>query len=149
MKKFFNLTTIIVTAVLVAGTVFFLWAGSYAAAIMALLALYWACVARRAELLVADGLDLLEMYKKMTGDLISHRDKLLAENKALGEKVAQLLEESAKVPGNAGEKEPVKLPEPQPVQTAKPQSRKRSKSKRPIQDIKESLKEISPKKEAE
>ena len=133
-----------VTAVLVAGTVFFLWVGSYAAAIMALLALYWACVARRSELLVQDGLDLLGMYKKITGDLTSHRDKLLAENKALGEKVAKLQEES----GNAQEKAPVDSPEPQPVQTAKPQSRKRSKSKRPIQDIKESLKEISPKKEA-
>lgn len=148
MKKFFNLTTIIVTAVLVAGAVFFLWVGSYAAAIMALLALYWACAARRSELMAADGLDQLETYRKMTGDLTSHRDslqaerdKLLAENKALGAKVTQLLEESAKVPGNAGEKEP--------VQTAKPLARKRSRSKRPIQDIKESLKEISPKKEAE
>ena len=141
MKKFFNLTTIIVTAVLVAGAVFFLWVGSYAAAIMALLALYWACAARRSELMAADNFEII-------GDLISHRDslqaerdKLLAENKALGAKVTQLLEESAKVPGNAGEKEP--------VQTAKPLARKRSRSKRPIQDIKETLKEISPKKEAE
>ena len=141
MKKFFNLTTIIVTAVLVAGAVFFLWVGSYAAAIMALLALYWACVARRSELMAADNFEII-------GDLISHRDslqaerdKLLAENKALGGRVTQLLEESAKATGNAGEKEP--------VQTAKPLARKRSRSKRPIQDIKESLKEISPKKEAE
>ena len=141
MKKFFNLTTIIVTAVLVAGAVFFLWAGSYATAVMTLVALYWACVARRSELMAADGLEII-------GDVISHRDslqaerdELLAENKALGAKVTQLLEESAKVPGNAGEKEP--------VQTAKPLARKRSRSKRPIQDIKESLKEISPKKEAE
>ena len=149
MKRFFNLSTIIGTAALVAGIVIFFCQANYAAAIMTALALSCACTARRSELLVQDGLDLLGMYKKITGDLTSHRDKLLAENKALGEKVAQLLEESAKVPGNAGEKEPVKLPEPQPVQTAKPQSRKRSKSKRPIQDIKESLKEISPKKEAE
>ena len=141
MKKFFNLTTIIVTAVLVAGAVFFLWTGSYATAVMTLVALYWACAARRSELMAADNFEII-------GDLISHRDslqaerdKLLAENKALGAKVTQLLEESAKVPGNAGEKEP--------VQTVKPQSRKRPRSKRPIQDIKESLKEISPKKEAE
>lgn len=146
MKRFFNLSTIITTAVLVAGTVFFLWVGSYAAAIMALLALYWACMTRRSELMAADNFEII-------GDLISHRDKLLAErdkllaeNKALGERVTQLLEESAKVPGNAVEKEPVDSAEPQ---TAKPQSRKRSESKRPIQDIKESLKEISPKKEAE
>jgi hypothetical protein len=141
MKKFFNLTTIIVTAVLVAGAVFFLWTGSYATAVMTLVALYWAYMARRSELVAADNFEII-------GDLVSHRDslqaerdKLLAENKALGAKVTQLLEESAKVPGNAGEKEP--------VQTAKPLARKRSRSKRPIQDIKESLKEISPKKEAE
>ena len=155
MKRFFNLSTIMVTAVLVAGTVFFLWVGSYAAAIMALLALYWACVARRSELLVQDGLDLLGMYKKMTGDLISHRDKLLAENKAAEEKVNNflasmreteaVLKDKGKSGPQPGEKEPVDSPEPQ---TAKSQSKKRSKSKRPIQDIKESLKEISPKKEA-
>ena len=146
MKKFFNLTTIIVTAVLVAGAVFFLWAGSYATAVMTLVALYWAYMARRSELMAADNFEII-------GDVVSHRDslqaerdKLLAENKALGERVARLLEESAKVPGNAVEKEPVDSPEPQP---AKSQSRKRPRSKRPIQDIKESLKEISPKKEAE
>ena len=60
-----------------------------------------------------------------------------------------MLEESAKESGNAKEKEFVELPEPQPVQAAKPQAKKRAKSKRPIQDIKESLKEISPKKEGE
>ena len=151
MKRFFNLSTIIVTAVLVAGTVFFLWVGSYAAAIMALLALYWAWMTRRSELMVADGLDQLETYRKMTGDLTSHRDELLAENEALRGKVTQLLEENKalgekvawllKATGDTKEKEP--------VQTVKPQSRKRPRSKRPIQDIKESLKEISPKKEAE
>lgn len=141
MKKFFNLSTIITTAVLVAGTVFFLWVGSYAAAIMALLALYWACMTRRSELMAADNFEII-------GDLISHRDKLLAENKAAEEKVNNLLasmretETALKEKGKA----PVDSAEPQ---TAKPQSRKRSKSKRPIQDIKESLKEISPKKEAE
>lgn len=156
MKKFFNLSTIIATAVLVAGTVFFLWAGSYAAAIMASLALYWACAARRSELMAADNFEII-------GDLISHRDslqaerdKLLAENKAAEEKVNNLLasmretEAALKDKGKSGpqpgEKVPVNSPEPQ---TAKPQGKKRSKSKRPIQDIKESLKEISPKKEAE
>jgi uncharacterized protein (DUF3084 family) len=95
---------------------------------------------------------------EIIGDLISHRDslqaerdKLLAENKALGAKVTQLLEENKalgekvawllKATGDTKEKEP--------VQTVKPLARKRSRSKRPIQDIKESLKEISPKKEAE
>lgn len=151
MKRFFNLSTIITTAVLVAGTVFFLWVGSYAAAIMALLALYWACMTRRSELMAADGLEII-------GDLISHRDslqaerdKLLAENKAAEEKVNNLLASMRETEAALKEKgkAPVDSPEPQPVQTAKPQSRKRSKSKRPIQDIKESLKEISPKKEAE
>ena len=100
---------------------------------------------------------------EIIGDLISHRDslqaerdKLLAENKAAEEKVNNLLasmretEAGLKDKGKSGpqpeEKEPVNSPEPQ---TAKPQGKKRSKSKRPIQDIKESLKEISPKKEAE
>ena len=116
--------------------------------------------------MVTDSLDLLGTYEKITGDLTSHRDsllaerdKLLAENKAAEEKVNNLLasmretEAALKDKGKSGpqpgEKQPVDLPEPQPVQTAKPQSRKRPKSKRPIQDIKESLKEISPKKEAE
>jgi len=141
MKRFFNLSTIITTAVLVAGTVFFLWVGSYAAAIMALLALYWACMTRRSELMAADGLEII-------GDLISHRDKLLAENKAAEEKVNNLLASMRETEAALKEKgkAPVDSAEPQ---TAKPQSRKRSKSKRPIQDIKESLKEISPKKEAE
>ena len=149
MKKFFNLSTIIVTAVFMAVTVFFLWVGNYSAAIMALLALLWKCAARRSELMVTDGLETI-------GELTSHRDKLLAENKAAEEKVNNLLasmretEAALKDKGKSGpqpgEKEPVDSPEPQ---TAKPQSRKRSKSKRPIQDIKESLKEISPKKEAE
>jgi hypothetical protein len=144
MKRFFNLSTIITTAVLVAGTVFFLWVGSYAAAIMALLALYWACMARRSELMAADGLEII-------GDLISHRDKLLAENKAAEEKVNNLLASMRETEAALKEKgkAPVDSPEPQPVQTAKPQTRKRPKSKRPIQDIKESLKEISPKKEGE
>lgn len=143
MKRFFNLSTIITTAVLVAGTVFFLWVGSYAAAIMALLALYWACMTRRSELMAADGLEII-------GDLISHRDKLLAENKAAEEKVNNLLASMRETEAALKEKgkAPVDSPEPQPVQTAKPQTRKRPKSKRPIQDIKESLKEISPKKEA-
>lgn len=141
MKRFFNLSTIIVTAVLVAGTVFFLWVGSYAAAIMALLALYWACMTRRSELMAADGLEII-------GDLISHRDKLLAENKAAEEKVNNLLASMRETEAALREKgkAPVDSAEPQ---DSKPQSRKRSKSKRPIQDIKESLKEISPKKEAE
>lgn len=141
MKKFFNLSTIITTAVLVAGTVFFLWVGSYAAAIMALLALYWACMARRSELMAADNFEII-------GDLISHRDKLLAENKAAEEKVNNLLASMRETEAALKEKgkAPVDSAEPQ---TAKPQSRKRSESKRPIQDIKESLKEISPKKEAE
>ncbi len=149
MKRFFNLSTIITTAVLVAGIVIFFCQANYAAAIMTAVALSCACTARRSELLVQDGLDLLDMYKKITGDLISHRDKLLDENKALGERVTQLLEESAKETGNDKGKEFVELPEPQPVQAAKPQGKKRSRSKRPIQDIKESLKEISPKKEGE
>lgn len=141
MKKFFNLSTIITTAVLVAGTVFFLWTGSYAAAIMALLALYWACMTRRSELMAADNFEII-------GDLISHRDKLLAENKAAEEKVNNLLASMRETEAALKEKgkAPVDSAEPQ---TAKPQSRKRSESKRPIQDIKESLKEISPKKEAE
>lgn len=141
MKRFFNLSTIITTAVLVAGTVFFLWVGSYAAAIMALLALYWACMTRRSELMAADNFEII-------GDLISHRDKLLAENKAAEEKVNNLLASMRETEAALKEKgkAPVDSAEPQ---TAKPQSRKRSKSKRPIQDIKESLKEISPKKEAE
>lgn len=141
MKKFFNLSTIITTAVLVAGTVFFLWVGSYAAAIMALLALYWAYMARRSELMAADNFEII-------GDLISHRDKLLAENKAAEEKVNNLLASMRETEAALKEKgkAPVDSAEPQ---TAKPQSRKRSESKRPIQDIKESLKEISPKKEAE
>ena len=151
MKKFFNLSTIMVTAVLVAGTVFFLWVGSYAAAIMALLALYWACAARRSELMAADGLEII-------GDLISHRDslqaerdKLLAENKAAEEKVNNLLASMRET--EAGLKDKGKSgPQPEekePVQTAKPQSKKRSKSKRPIQDIKESLKDICPQNVAE
>lgn len=141
MKKFFNLSTIITTAVLVAGTVFFLWVGSYAAAIMALVALYWAYMARRSELMAADNFEII-------GDLISHRDKLLAENKAAEEKVNNLLASMRETEAALKEKgkAPVDSAEPQ---TAKPQSRKRSESKRPIQDIKESLKEISPKKEAE
>lgn len=141
MKRFFNLSTIITTAVLVAGTVFFLWVGSYAAAIMTLVALYWACAARRSELMAADNFEII-------GDLISHRDKLLAENKAAEEKVNNLLASMRETEAALKEKgkAPVDSAEPQ---TAKPQSRKRSKSKRPIQDIKESLKEISPKKEAE
>lgn len=141
MKRFFNLSTIITTAVLVAGTVFFLWVGSYAAAIMALLALYWACMTRRSELMAADNFEII-------GDLISHRDKLLAENKAAEEKVNNLLASMRETEAALKEKgkAPVDSAEPQ---TAKPQSRKRSESKRPIQDIKESLKEISPKKEAE
>ena len=155
MKRFFNLSTIIATAVLVAGIVIFFCQANYAAAIMTAVALSCACTARRSELLVQDGLDLLGMYKKMTGDLTSHRDKLLAENKAAEEKVNNLLasmreteavlKDKGKSGPQPGEKEPVDSPEPQ---TAKPQSRKRAKSKRPIQDIKESLKEISPKKEA-
>lgn len=144
MKRFFNLSTIITAAVLVAGTVIFFCQANYAAAIMTVVALSCACTARRSELLVADGLDLLDMYKKITGDLVESRDRLLDENKALGERVTQLLEES-KPKG----KEFVELPEPQPVQAAKPQAKRRSRSKRPIQDIKESLKEISPKKEGE
>lgn len=141
MKRFFNLSTIITTAVLVAGTVFFLWVGSYAAAIMTLVALYWACAARRSELMAADNFEII-------GDLISHRDKLLAENKAAEEKVNNLLASMRETEAALKEKgkAPVDSAEPQ---TAKPQSGKRPKSKRPIQDIKESLKEISPKKEAE
>ena len=159
MKRFFNLSTIITTAVLVAGIVIFLCQANYAAAIMTAVALSCACTARRSELLVQDGLDLLDMYKKITGDLISHRDKLMDENKALGERVTQLLEESAKESGNdKGKTDPqpegkehVELPEPQQaqLQSQRPQGKKRSRSKRPIQDIKESLKEISPKKEGE
>ena len=88
---------------------------------------------------------------EIIGDLISHRDKLLAENKAAEEKVNNLLASMRETEAALKEKGkvPVDSPEPQPVQTAKPQTRKRPKSKRPIQDIKESLKEISPKKEAE
>ena len=159
MKRFFNLSTIITTAVLVAGIVIFLCQANYAAAIMTAVALSCACTARRSELLVQDGLDLLDMYKKITGDLISHRDKLMDENKTLGERVTQLLEESAKESGNdKGKTDPqpegkehVELPEPQQaqLQSQRPQGKKRSRSKRPIQDIKESLKEISPKKEGE
>lgn len=166
MKRFFNLSTIITTAVLVAGIVIFFCQANYAAAIMTAVALSFACTARRLALMVTDSLDLLGTYEKITGDLTSHRDsllaerdKLLAENKAAEEKVNNLLasmretEAALKDKGKSGpqpgEKQPVDLPEPQPVQTAKPQSRKRPKSKRPIQDIKESLKEISPKKEAE
>lgn len=148
MKRFFNLSTIITTAVLVAGTVFFLWVGSYAAAIMALLALYWACMTRRSELMAADNFEII-------GDLISHRDslqaerdKLLAENKAAEEKVNNLLASMRETEAALKEKGKVPVDSAEP-QTAKPQSRKRPKSKRPIQDIKESLKEISPKKEAE
>ena len=163
MKRFFNLSTIIVTAVLVAGIVIFFCQANYAAAIMTAVALSCACTGRRLALMVQDGLELLGTYEKITGDLISHRDslqaerdKLLAENKAAEEKVNNLLasmretEAALKDKGKSGpqpgEKVPVNSPEPQ---TAKPQGKKRSKSKRPIQDIKESLKEISPKKEAE
>lgn len=151
MKRFFNLSTIIVTAVLVAGIVIFFCQANYAAAIMTAVALSCACTGRRLALMVQDGLELLGTYEKITGDLTSHRDSLLAENKALGERVAQLLEENKalgekaawllKATGDTKEKEP--------GQASKPQSRKRPRSKRPIQDIKESLKEISPKKEAE
>ena len=147
MKRFFNLSTIITTAVLVAGIVIFFCQANYAAAIMTAVALSCACTARRSELLVQDGLDLLGMYKKMTGDLTSHRAKLLAENKAAEEKVNNLLASMRETEAALKEKgkAPVDSAEPQ---ASKPQSRKRSKSKRPIQDIKESLKEISPKKEA-
>ena len=158
MKRFFNLSTIIVTAVLVAGIVIFFCQANYAAAIMTAVALSCACTGRRLALMVQDALELLGTYEKITGDLISHRDslqaerdKLLAENKAAEEKVNNLLASMRETEAALKEKgkAPVDSPEPQPVQTAKPQSRKRSKSKRPIQDIKESLKEISPKKEAE
>lgn len=161
MKKFFNLSTIITTAVLVAGIVIFLCQANYAAAIMTAVALSCACTARRSELLVQDGLDLLDMYKKITGDLISHRDKLLDENKAAEEKVNNLLasmreteaalKDKGKTDPQPEGKEHVELPEPQQaqLQSQRPQGKKRSRSKRPIQDIKESLKEISPKKEGE
>ena len=156
MKKFFNLSTIIVTAALVAGIVIFFCQANYAAAIMTALALSCACTARRSGLMAADGLNALaefkEKYRILKGDYV----RLAKQNEAAEEKVNNLLasmretEAALKDKGKSGPqpegKARVDSPEPQ---TAKPQARKRARSKRPIQDIKESLKEISPKREAE
>ena len=142
MKKIFNLSTIITTAVLVAVTVIFFCQANYAAAIMTVVALSFAYAARRSELTVADGISALTEFKEKYQVLKSDYLKLAKQNEATSNENAQLherLDDLAKQRNDA----------PAKSETAKPQARKRARSKRPIQDIKESLKEISPKKEAE
>lgn len=142
MKRFFNLSTIIGTAALVTGIVIFFCQANYAAAVMTALALSCACTARRSELMAADGISALAAFKEKYQVLKSDYQKLAKQNEATSNENAQLherLDDLAKQHNDAAAKS----------ETAKPQARKRARSKRPIQDIKESLKEISPKKEAE
>lgn len=142
MKRFFNLSTIIGTTALVAGIVIFFWQANYAAAIMTALALSCACTARRSELMAADGISALAEFKEKYRILKSDYLNLAKQNEATSHENAQLherIDDLTKQHNDTVAKS----------ETAKPQSRKRARSKRPIQDIKESLKEISPKKEAE